>query len=353
MPWITEEQKKLAKEVDLLTYLQASEPWEVKKTGPGEFRTVSHGSLVISKGLWVWNRGQLGGRSALDYLMKVRGMGFVEAAEMILGNPAILSGNIRPTDWQNQAVQPNQKLTAAAYEQTSMPSEPKAQKKLLLPQKAAVPHKAVKYLGQRGIHPDIIGQCLKAGILYEGIYRNPREPAINGTAVCVFVGTDETGSARFAAMRGIGKDLKRDAPGSDKSFGFILSSEDPCSKSLAVFEAPIDLLSHATLTRLGHSGFAGHRLSLGGTSDVALMAYLERNPKTDYISLCLDSDKGGSEAAGTIYSNLAGDRRYGHIEITIDLPLEAGDYNELLLHTIKHEKGIKAAGLTSKGGFSM
>ena len=91
MPWISEEQKKAAKEVDLLTYLQNNEPHELVKSkyGTDEYRTKTHGSLVISNGLWRWNRGQFGGRSALDYLIKVRGVNFVDAVEMVLGTGGI------------------------------------------------------------------------------------------------------------------------------------------------------------------------------------------------------------------------------------------------------------------------
>ena len=57
MPWIDEETKKAAKEVDLLTYLQANEPNELVKSkyGTDEYRTKTHGSLVISNGRWFWN----------------------------------------------------------------------------------------------------------------------------------------------------------------------------------------------------------------------------------------------------------------------------------------------------------
>lgn len=62
MPGVTEEQVRLAREVDLLSYLQANEPNELRRVG-NEYRTVTHGSLVISNGKWIWNRGGVGGRS--------------------------------------------------------------------------------------------------------------------------------------------------------------------------------------------------------------------------------------------------------------------------------------------------
>lgn len=35
--------------------------------------------------MFYWNRGGVGGRSAVDFLMKVQGMGFVDAVEMVVG----------------------------------------------------------------------------------------------------------------------------------------------------------------------------------------------------------------------------------------------------------------------------
>ena len=50
------------------------------------------------------------------------------------------------------------------------------------------------------------------GLFYESRYNNE--------AVCVFVGRDDTGTGRFACVRGIAGDLKKDISGSDKRFSF-------------------------------------------------------------------------------------------------------------------------------------
>ena len=54
---------------------------------------------------------------------------------------------------------------------------------------------------------------------------------------------------------------------------------------MAVFEAPIDALSHATLQELEGWKWDGYRLSLGGTSHVALMAFLKRHPEIRRVNL--------------------------------------------------------------------
>jgi len=50
MPGVSKEQVDAARSVDLLTYLQCCESGELRRSGPDEYRTASHGSLVISNG---------------------------------------------------------------------------------------------------------------------------------------------------------------------------------------------------------------------------------------------------------------------------------------------------------------
>lgn len=100
----------------------------------------------------------------------------------------------------------------------------------------------VSYLQRRGISSEVISRSLRLGLLYESNYK--------GEAVCVFVGKDDAGKSRFACMRSIGGNLKKDVGGSDKRFSFCYPPQNPGSRQLAVFEAPIDALSHATLQEL-------------------------------------------------------------------------------------------------------
>lgn len=302
MPWLSEEQIAEAREVDLLTYLQEREPHELVRSAPGEYRTVSHGSLVVSNGAWYWNRGKFGGVSALDYLVKVQGVGLVAAVEMISGVRVPLIPSPLPV---------------------KKPKARREDKTLVLPQQVKYPTHLLAYLQGRGIHPDIIKKCLDSGTVYEGRY--------NGGAVCVFTGRDDAGKVRFGCMRGIASDMKRDCSGSDKRFSFHLAADGADIDDLAVFEAPVDTLSHATL----FPDWGCHRLSLGGTSDVALMAFLERNSQIKSVSLCLDTDEAGRTAAREIKTSLARDGRHSHITVTTEPPPIGKDYNDALLHTVR------------------
>jgi len=46
MPGVSKEQVEMARVVDLLTYLQISEPRELRRSGPNEYRTISISSTA-------------------------------------------------------------------------------------------------------------------------------------------------------------------------------------------------------------------------------------------------------------------------------------------------------------------
>ncbi len=174
MPGVSEEQVARARELDLLSYLQTYEPEELKPDGPGRFTTVTHGSLVISNGKWRWNRGQVGGVSALDYLMKVRGMGFVEAVEHLSGERA---------------------ETAKAYQEESKLRPPTPKWTFYPPRPCRYATGAVSYLQSRGISPEVIRRCIRSGILYESRYYNPLSDPLH--AVCGSPGRTKPGQSNL------------------------------------------------------------------------------------------------------------------------------------------------------------
>ena len=89
MPYIAPEVITEAKRMDLLTYLREYEPGELVKFSSNTYTTRTHDSLKISNGKWMWWSRGIGGKSALDYLIKVRGMDFVEAVQTIMGNGSV------------------------------------------------------------------------------------------------------------------------------------------------------------------------------------------------------------------------------------------------------------------------
>lgn len=299
---VTKEQIAKAKEWDLLSYLQAYEPGELKKSGPREYRTKSHDSLVISNGKWCWNSRGVGGRTALDYLIKVRGMDFVGAVEALCGYCPPPSPERPP---------------------------PKPPKPFLLPEASRCAGAVVPYLQGRGIDPEIIGACIQQNILYES--RKHQN--------CVFVGRDAAGKARFAFLRRTRDGFRMDAAGSDKRFGFCLPAADPSCPRLAVAESAIDALSLASLVKLAGGDWRDcSYLSLGGTSPRALLQYLTDHPHIEQISLCLDNDRAGLSGMERLEQAIRDDPELdGRIRLIYrnPPPSEYGkDYNEFLVSQV-------------------
>lgn len=88
MAYISPEEIEQAKQLDLLTYLQNYEPQELVHVSGGTYCTREHDSLKISNGKWNWFSRGVGGKTALDYLIKVKDYSFLEAVETILGRAA-------------------------------------------------------------------------------------------------------------------------------------------------------------------------------------------------------------------------------------------------------------------------
>ena len=141
MGYVTREMIDRAKEMDLLTYLQTYEPQELVHFGGSTYCTREHDSLKISNGKWCWFSRGIGGRTALDYLIKVKEVPFTEAVERIVGRAAE-----RPpiSDARQQ---------------------PEQTKALLLPQVSRCATHAVEYLHRRGIDYELIDFCIRTGRL--------------------------------------------------------------------------------------------------------------------------------------------------------------------------------------------
>ena len=119
---------------------------------------------------------------------------------------------------------------------------------------------------------------------------------------CVFVGLDENGEARHAHLRSTGsqgKVFRINVEGSDIKHSFHKNGTD---RSLYVFEAPIDLLSHITLYP---AGWLEHSyVACCGTSIQPVLERLRQNPKLDTVYLCLDNDEAGEDACDGMLDTL-------------------------------------------------
>ena len=312
MPRMTEEQIQAARDVGLLSYLLAKNPDELKRTGANEYRTATHSSLVIRPGYWYWNRGGFGSSSAIDYLIRIDGMSFIDAAREVLS-----TGLTSPP--LDLPLQPRERIK-------SKPERPA----FSLPKKAENNDNLIRYLCSREISSGVIQEAINDGNLYESRYW--------GSSACVFVGRDANGEPRFSAIRGIGTDIKKDVAGSDKSYSFSLPAQNPFSKTLWVFESPIDALSHRTLGEFEGWEQGGHRLSLGGTSHVALESFLDRHREIKHVVLHLDGDAAGITGVIRIKKRLLTDPRFKHIRVSINPARNGKDLNEKLMQKRMNER---------------
>lgn len=298
MSFIPPETIRKARELDLLTYLQNFDPNNLVKISGDTYCTKEHDSLKISNGKWNWFSRGIGGRSALDYLIKVEGMEFTEAVEHIInciGDRTIIHN-----------------------------SKPK-EKVLVLPKANQNNNSAIKYLESRGIDKEIINYCIEAGRIYES-YSNHN---------VVMLGFDKYGTPRYANLRGIGTDFKGEASGSDKRFSFGINAEK--SDTVHIFESAIDLLSYATMLKMNKQRWDEHHLlSLAGvyrpgnelkdsSFPLALKQFLSEHPEVKKIHLRLDNDYAGKIATEALKHFLA-----ESYDVNIHFPKRGKDYNDWL-----------------------
>lgn len=318
MPYIAPEVVQEVKRMDLLTYLKNYEPFELVHFSGNTYTTKTHDSLKISNGKWMWWSRGIGGRSALDYLIKVRDYTFMEAVETLAG----LEGVQSPVP---------------------LPAEKQTEKKLLLPEPYRHQTRMVAYLTGRGIDRELMDFCLRTGRVYESKrYHN-----------AVFVGKDREGKPRYAALRGMGTDFIGDVSGSDKNYSFSIPAEDK-SREVHLFESAIDLLSYATLRKMdGQNWRTEHLLSLAGVYQpakkieqskvpAALSRFLKEHLEVQGIVFHLDNDWTGRMATEAIRTVLPGKYR------TEDVPPKKGkDCNDELCirlgigRTVRKKKHVK------------
>ena len=87
--YVPKEIVKQAKQIDLLTYFMNNNPSELVKKGAGTYSLKTHDSVIISNGLWHRFSTNEGGKTALDYLMKVEKMTLQEAVCAVLNKDIV------------------------------------------------------------------------------------------------------------------------------------------------------------------------------------------------------------------------------------------------------------------------
>lgn len=308
----TKEEIDKAKSIDLLQYLRATEPENLVKLSNGNYCTKEHDSLKISNGLWCWFSKEdddtckkIGGKDAVNYLIKVKKYDFTSAVKEVLSRFNMLNtdSKIEKEHKNNQFILP-------------VPNENNT--------------KATSYLYKRCIDIDLIEECIANKLIYEDEKHN-----------VVFVGYDKNNIPKYAFVRGTNESrFMHDVAGSNKKYSFRLLSKNDV-ESIYLFESAIDLLSFATLLKLKGKNYKDYSLiSLSGVYQtmkktdsikvpIAIEEYLKENEKIRKIFVCFDNDLTGLNAIKSLQETLK-----NNFEV-IDLHprfqnFNGKDYNDLL-----------------------
>lgn len=284
--YFTSAEKRQANEVDLPSFLL--DRGEKLIMAGREYRLVSDHSITVRGPMWYDHAARKGGR-AISFVQQFYDKTYPEAVSILLGR-------------DGQGIIPIAK-------QEPEPQEPKP---FALPKPYLTMRRMYAYLTKhRCIDRDVVTAFVQEKLLYED------DPHHN----CVFVGLDENREARHAHLRSTGsqgKVFRINVESSDIKHSFHKNGTD---RSLYVFEAPIDLLSHITLYP---AGWLEHSyVACCGTAWLPVAGMLGRTPGLRELCLCMDNDDAGRAACDRLEAPAA---RAGLV-VHRDLPHNK-DWNE-------------------------
>ena len=301
--YVSKTEIEKAKQMDLLTYLVNYEPTNLVKETNNSYCTKEHDSLKISNGLWYWFSRGIGGKSALDYLIKVKGYSLPEAVGIINGQVVAKS----PVFYIH-----------------------KKRNVLQLPDVAKNNDRVFDYLLKRGIDMELIKYCFERNLITEsGRYHN-----------VMFLGYDEDGNIKYVNLRGTSSDFKGEADGSDKRYAFKIA-ENKETDTLHLFESAIDLLSFITIQMMEEYDWENDAyLSLAGVHSkcikmpVSVEHFLKNNVQIKTICLHFDNDEIGKEATANLAKLLQ-----GKYEVIVQSPKQGKDINDELKY-LKYSRNL-------------
>lgn len=293
------------RKIDLLTYLSIKDPDDLEEFSRGVYRLKTHDSLVISNGMWNWFSRGFGGKSALDYLIKVKNFTFLDAVNEL-------------KDLANVDIKPLQKEIKRKYSYNK-------KEQLEVPNFNRDMSKTKSYLQRRGIENKVIDLFISLGSLKESYKYNN----------ALFIGFDKNNEIKYVNQRSTGeKKFGGDVSGSDKKFAFkyVGSNENKCLK---LFEAPIDLMSYMSIKLLNKEEVKQENLlALGGISKfksgnipVGLEQYFEDYGKPNTIEIYFDRDETGIEGSRNLKKIL----EKMNIKVQCFYPKQGKDVNDNLV----------------------
>ena len=253
-----------AQNTDLVSLLRAQGERPVRSGR--EFRTPNDPSITVRGNKWFDHSKREGGY-AVSFAQRYYRLPYQEAVLLLLG-----------------------RKNGKSYEQAKPAKE--APKPFALPEPYGTMRRMYAYLmRQRHIDREVISYFAHEKLLYEDKHHN-----------CVFVGLDDHGEAKHAHIRSTNSEGRVFRMNIESSASEHCFHKDGTDKSLYVFEAPIDLLSHITLYPYGWQEHS--YVACCGTSIQPVLERLRQNPKLDTVYLCLDNDDAGNDACDRMTDTL-------------------------------------------------
>lgn len=289
--YIPPEEANRAKEIGCYEYFRMNRPSEVKRHGR-DYCHVDHDSFCMKEnGAWWWHSRGLHGSNAISFLMDAEGMSFQAAVMEVLNT--IESYYQAGSDTGSRA----------EYHPRKPVERQPEEKKLLMPERDTDTSVIRAYLEGRGIDPEVINHFISQGTVYQDArYKS----------VC-FVGSDAAGNPRLINVRGTRGSFKGNLEGSDRRYAFMNHSD--VRRDVHLFEAPIDLLSYATIIKESGKDFRGFNLvsmsGICGKGDeeeirlpICMEEYLGRFPETTVAYIHFDNDAAGHIAGNRLQTAL-------------------------------------------------
>ena len=348
MRWVTNEQLERARQISVLEYILRYESSAYKRVGRG-YRLISDNAFAVDENGWYCHRKNIGSKTALDYLVEIKGYGLIEAVSTLLGEspqqghtngkkPIKLRNGARNPATSKKPIPdsrppPNSGNAPLVLQANEHPKHPF----ILLPVRNKDNKRIIAYLQSREIDRGLIIACIERGVLFECRYYHN----------AVFLGKDENGKTRFAAIRSTTAKFMWDAKGSDKRYSFVIPPAIlqgngrnllEITNAVAVFESPIEALSHQTMCLNGYiPAFNGWRLSLGGTSALGIEHFLRNNRHITCCFVCTNNDEAGDLAMSRIKLL---EETLG-ITVVRSLPTQGNDWNDALVASKRVERTQK------------
>lgn len=315
--YVSKEMINKAMQVDLLEYAK-SLGMEFETRGRNNTFYQKGHSLNITRSKNMYYRFSTGkGGNVINFAMEQNGWTFQQAVRSLCG----------------------EEIQRSVPKQTYNPAKQIPKGKMVLPKANSDSRRAFAYLVKtRHIDNQIVSQLMHERKIYE-----------NDKHSCVFVGYDKSGQAGYASVRStytMGNSYRGDVKNSDKRHCFTLNGK---SDSVYVFEAPIDAMSHATLTKVsGWDWQEDWRIALGGVSDLGLQQFLSLHPEIKNIHFATDNDEQGKKVLENEYNTDGTIKKVGYMQKYKDKGYEVfreepahKDFNEDLCEFMEEQTPIQ------------